>query len=157
MQGSRLPTRNQWVKNLNLRFIEDGHSYLFRKSWKYCFLFSIMNPKFSFSVPLTGNSTLSLNFPYIFCINSQAPDVPELAHQGIFHFSRLSVNCYVKTVKKYSLYLNRADFMRALSVPQDHCGTHNNFMNFFQKIILFMVFTYFQILAFFSLVLRLMT
>ena len=68
MQGSRLPTRNQWVKNLNLRFIEDGHSYLFRKSWKYCFLFSIMNPKFSFSVPLTGNSTLSVIFPYIFCI-----------------------------------------------------------------------------------------
>ena len=34
-------------------------------------------------------------------INSQAPDVPELAHQGIFQLSRLSVSCYVKTMKKY--------------------------------------------------------
>ena len=34
-----------------------------------------------------------------FQLNSQAPDVPELAHQGIFQLSRLSVNCYVKTVK----------------------------------------------------------
>ena len=65
--------------------------------------------------------------------NSQAPDVPELAHQGIFQFSQLSVNCYVETVKKYSLYLNRTDFMRVLSVPQDHCGTHNNFMKIFSK------------------------
>ena len=66
-------------------------------------------------------------------LNSQAPDVPELAHQGIFQFSQLSVNCYVETVKKYSLYLNRTDFMRVLSVPQDHCGTHNNFMKIFSK------------------------
>ena len=33
-------------------------------------------------------------------VHSQAPDVPDLAHQGIFQLSRLSVNCYVKTVKK---------------------------------------------------------
>ena len=65
--------------------------------------------------------------------NSQAPDVPELAHQGIFHFSRLSVNCFVKTAKKYSPYLNRTDFMRVLSVPQDHCGTHDNYMQIFSK------------------------
>ena len=32
-------------------------------------------------------------------LNSQAPDVPELTHQGIFQLSRLSVNCYVKTMK----------------------------------------------------------
>ena len=66
-------------------------------------------------------------------INSQAPDVTELAHQGFFQRSRLSVNCYVKTVKKYSLNLNRSDFMRVLSVPQDHCRTHNNFMKIFSK------------------------
>ena len=65
--------------------------------------------------------------------NSQAPDVPELANQGIFHFSRLSVNCYVKTVKKYSFYLNRTDFMKVLSVQQDHCGTRYNFMKIFWK------------------------
>ena len=56
-------------------------------------------------------------------VNSQALDVPELAHSGIFQLSRLSVNCYIKTVKKYPLYLNRADFMKILSVPQDHCGS----------------------------------
>ena len=33
--------------------------------------------------------------------NSQAPDVPELAHRGIFRLSRLSVNSYLQTVKKY--------------------------------------------------------
>ena len=32
-------------------------------------------------------------------VNSQAPDVPELADQGIFQLSRLSVNCFVKTLK----------------------------------------------------------
>ena len=66
-------------------------------------------------------------------LNSQAPDVPELAHLGIFHFSRLSVNCFVKTVKKYSLNLNRTDFLKVLSVPQDHCGTQNNFTKIFSK------------------------
>ena len=59
--------------------------------------------------------------------------MPELAHQGIFQLSRLSVNCYVKTVKKCSLYLSRTDFLKMLSVPQDHCGSHNNFMKFFSK------------------------
>ena len=66
-------------------------------------------------------------------VNSQAPDVPELAHQDIFQLLRLSVNCYVKTVKKYSLHLNRADFMKILSVSQDHCGSHNNFLKIFSK------------------------
>ena len=66
-------------------------------------------------------------------INSQAPDVPEMAHQGIFQLSRLSVNCFVKTVKKYSLYFNHTDFMRVLSVPHDHCGTHNNFIKIFSR------------------------
>ena len=63
--------------------------------------------------------------------NSQAPDVLELAHQGIFQLSRLSVNCYVKTMKKYPLRLNRKNFKKILSVPQDHCGSHNNFMKVF--------------------------
>ena len=71
--------------------------------------------------------------------NSQAPDVPELAHRGIFQLSRLSKNCYVKRVKKYPLHFNLADFMKILSVPQDHYGSHNNFL----KIIHIMVFTYF--------------
>ena len=43
----------------------------------------------------------------------------------VLQLSRLSVSCYVKTVKKYPLYLNRADFMKILSVPQNHCGSHN--------------------------------
>ena len=66
-------------------------------------------------------------------INSQAPDVPELGHQGVFQLSRLSINCYVKTTKKCSLYLSRTDFLKILSVPQDHCGSHNNLMKFFSK------------------------
>ena len=65
--------------------------------------------------------------------------MPELAHPGIFQLSRLSVNWYVKTVKKYHLHLNCADyenliiFMKILSVPQDHCGSHNNFLKIFSK------------------------
>ena len=35
-------------------------------------------------------------------LNSQAPDVPELAHQDIFQLSRLTVNSYLNTVKKIS-------------------------------------------------------
>ena len=63
-------------------------------------------------------------------VNSQAPDVPELAHQGIFQLSRLSVNCYVKTIKKYPLHLNLTNFVKVLSVPHDYCGSHNNFIKF---------------------------
>ena len=33
--------------------------------------------------------------------NSQAPHLPELAHQAIFQLSRLNVNFYVKKMKKY--------------------------------------------------------
>ena len=33
-------------------------------------------------------------------LNSQAPDVPELAHQDLFQLSRLSGNCCVKMMKK---------------------------------------------------------
>ena len=51
-------------------------------------------------------------------INSQTPDVPELA-QGIFQLSRLSANCYDKMTKKYPPHLNLTDFMTILSVPQD--------------------------------------
>ena len=61
-------------------------------------------------------------------LNSQAPDVPELVHQGIFQLSRLSVDCYVKTVKNYSLSLNQTNFMKVQSVQQDHCGSRNYFM-----------------------------
>ena len=68
-----------------------------------------------------------------FFFNSQAPDVPELAHHGIFQLSRLSVNCFVKTVKEYSLHLKRADFMKILSLQQDHCGSQNNFLKIFSK------------------------
>ena len=59
--------------------------------------------------------------------------MPELAHQGIFQLSRLSVICFVKTMKKYPLHLNRADFMKILPVPQDHCASHNNFLKIFSK------------------------
>ena len=57
--------------------------------------------------------------------------MPELAHPGIFQLSQLSVNCYVKTVKNYPLPFNRADFMKIMSVPQDHYGRHNNFLEIF--------------------------
>ena len=60
-------------------------------------------------------------------------------------------------MKNYPLHLNRTDFMTILSVPQDHCGSHNNFTYFFFWKINFMVFTYFQILRFVSIVLRLAT
>ena len=53
-------------------------------------------------------------FFWKFWLDSQAPEVPKLAHQGIFQLSRLSVNCYVKTMKKYLLHLNRRDFMKIL-------------------------------------------
>ena len=39
-----------------------------------------------------------------YTVNSQAPDVPELAHKGIFQLSLLCLNCYVKTMKNYTLY-----------------------------------------------------
>ena len=52
------------------------------------------------------------------------------------------MNCYVKAMKKSPLHLIPTDFMKILSVQQDHCGSHNNFMKFFWKIILFMVFAY---------------
>ena len=70
-------------------------------------------------------------------LNSQAPDVPELAYQGVFQLSRLTVNCYVKTAKHYSLHLNGTDFMTILPGPQDHCGSRNDFYKNH-----FMVFTY---------------
>ena len=44
--------------------------------------------------------------------NSQAPDVPELAHQGILQLSRLSVNCHVETMKKFPLHLNVTQYLR---------------------------------------------
>ena len=52
--------------------------------------------------------------------NSKVPDVPELAHQDIFQLSRLSFNCYAKTVRKNRPYLNLTDFMRTLSVIRPH-------------------------------------
>ena len=66
-------------------------------------------------------------------LNSQAPVVLELAHEGIFQLSRLSVNYYVKKMKKYPLHLKLTDFIKVLSVPQDRCGSHNNLMKFFSK------------------------
>ena len=44
---------------------------------------------------------------------SQAPDVP----------------------LKYPLYLKRTDFMKVLSLPQDHCDSDNNFIKKIRKII----------------------
>ena len=65
-------------------------------------------------------------------INSQAPDVPELANHGIFQLSRLGVNCYVKTMKKYPLHFHLTDFMKILSVPQDYYNYDFVFQNFFR-------------------------
>ena len=47
-------------------------------------------------------------------LNSHAPDKPDLAHQ------------------KYPLHLTPTD-IKILSIPQDDCGSHNNFMKFFSK------------------------
>ena len=47
-------------------------------------------------------------------VNSQAPDVPELAHRGIFRLSRLSVNSYHKTAKKYYPLFCPADPMKII-------------------------------------------
>ena len=70
--------------------------------------------------------------------NSQAPDVPKLARQGIFKLSRLRVNCYVKTLKIISFILTLRILLSGLPYEntisiQDDCETHNNFMNFFTK------------------------
>ena len=85
------------------------------------------------------NSDVAENEKRRFAVNSQAPDVPELAHQGIFQLSRLSVSCNVKTIKIHLLHLNLTDFMKILSVSKYHCESHNNFMKFFWKIILFLI------------------
>ena len=58
---------------------------------------------------------------------------PTCQNFSVLKAEPLGVNCYVKTVKKYPLHLNRADFMKILSVPYDHCGSHNNFLKFFSK------------------------
>ena len=47
-------------------------------------------------------------------VNSQAPDVPELAHRGIFRLSRLSFNSYHKTAKKYYPLFCPADPMKII-------------------------------------------
>ena len=71
-------------------------------------------------------------------LNSKAPDVPELAHQGIFQLSRLSVNCCVKnerispSFKPYRFYEN------TVSTAGSFWKSYNDF---FEK--LFMVITYF--------------
>ena len=39
----------------------------------------------------------------------------------------------VETMKKYHLHLNLTDLMKILSVPQDHCGSQNNFMKIFSR------------------------
>ena len=94
----------------------------------------------------TDKAVNTLFFPSIIWsqnLNSQAPDVPELAHHGILQLSRLNVNCYDKTVKKYPLHLDCADFMKILSGPQDHCGSHNYFLkNFSKKYTLYGVYTF---------------
>ena len=41
-------------------------------------------------IAINGNKTRS----FICYFKSQAPEVPDLAHQDIFQLSRLSVNCY---------------------------------------------------------------
>ena len=43
------------------------------------------------------------------------------------------MNLDVKTMKKDPLHFNLTDFMKVFSVPQDHCGKHNNFIKFFSK------------------------
>ena len=44
-------------------------------------------------------------------LNSQAPDVPELAHQGIFHLLRPQRELLCSNSIKRPLYLHRTDFM----------------------------------------------
>ena len=81
----------------------------------------------------------------------------ELTNLSILQLSRVSVNSYVKTVGKYPLYLKRADFLKILSVPSDHCESRDNFIKFSKNYTLHDFFKYIQILAFASIVLRLTT
>ena len=87
----------------------------------------------------TEKSNLKIEF------NSRAADVPELCRVGkswYFDLARLSVNCYVKMFKNIPLMWT-VRILKILSGQQDHCGSHNNFLDFFRKIINLMVFTYF--------------
>ena len=77
---------------------------------------------------------------FLIFLYSQSPNVPELSHQNIFQLSRLSMNCFVETVKK-SDFLNRTDFIKSLSVSQNHRVSNNNVMKIFSKIIDFIVLT----------------
>ena len=49
-------------------------------------------------------------------LNSQAPDVPELAHQGILQLLRLSVN-FCQKMNKYPLPLNLIFYIIMFSKP----------------------------------------
>ena len=49
-----------------------------------------------------AKSRLSIFF--LIFLYSQAPDLSELSHQNIFQLSRLSMNCFVKTVKHMGFY-----------------------------------------------------
>ena len=49
-----------------------------------------------------AKSRLSIFF--LIFLYSQAPDLSELSHQNIFQLSRLSINCFVKTVKHMGFY-----------------------------------------------------
>ena len=67
--------------------------------WKLCSLFNPGAAEKSISASCSLRKIFKIFFYKLF--NSQAPDVPELAHRGIFRLSRLSVNSYLQTVKKY--------------------------------------------------------
>ena len=71
-------------------------------------------------------------------VNSQAPDVPELAHQGVFQLSRLSVNCCVKTEKISPSFKPYRFYENTVSTAGSFWKSYNDF---FEK--LFMVITYF--------------
>ena len=120
--------------------------------WNTLDLFDMTSAKIDIIIIISFIASKKFTERKVNSINSQAPDVPELAHPGIFQLSRLSKSCYVKTVKKYPLHFNRADFLKIMSVPQDHyfhMKVKIIFWKFYtwnfilEKIIHFIVFTYF--------------
>ena len=88
-------------------------------SWKSKFLRFFL---WSYKISLISKAAFSKNF-----LTLRRPTCQSW-HKKIFF-----KNCYVKTMKKYPLHFNRADFMKIMSVPQDHCRSHNYFFKIFSK------------------------
>ena len=54
-------------------------------------------------------------------------------HIKVFSAFMAELELLSENGEKYPLHLNRRDHMKILSVLQDHCGIHKNFINIFLK------------------------